>query len=110
MKVFIDGGEDVFRFKHNVWKAMEKDPLFDRANDSKLSFDERRELTMKRCKRIVEDNFLSDSELMARPLLGHVMNEVLGNFDWSVSAKFLLNTSVSTAVIYLSVSISLRLS
>ena len=101
MKVFIDGGEDVVRFKHNVWKTMENDPLFNRANDSKLSFDERRRLTMKRCKRIVEDNFLSDSEFMARPHLGQVINDILGSFDWSVSAKFLLNTSVSSAVIYL---------
>ena len=101
MKVFIDGGEDVVRFKHNVWKTMEKDPLFNRGNDSKLSFDERRRLTMKRCKRIVEDNFLSDSELMARPLLGLAINDILGSFDWSVSAKFSLNTSVSSAVINL---------
>ena len=103
MKVFIDGGEDVVRFKHNVWKTMEKDPLFNRANDSKLSFDERRRLTMKRCKRIVEDNFLPDRELMARPLLGQVINDILGSFDWSLSAKFLLNSSVSIADIHLQV-------
>lgn len=107
MKVFIDGGEDVVRFKHNVWKTMERDPLFNRANDSKLSFDERRRLTMKRCKQIVEDNFLSDSEFMARPLLGLVINDILGSFDWSLSAKYLLNSSVSIAVMYLSVSINL---
>ena len=99
MKVFIDGGEDVVIYKHNVWKSIEKDPLFNRANDSKLTFDERRQLTMKRCKRIVEDNFLSDSELIARPLLGAVIHNILGSFDWSLSAKLLLNSSVSSAVI-----------
>lgn len=110
MKVFIDGGEDVVIYKHNVWKSIEKDPLFNRANDSKLTFDERRQLTMKRCKRIVEENFLSDSELIARPPLGAVIHNILGSFDWSVNAKLLLNSTVSSAVIHvcLGVSISLR--
>ena len=99
MKVFIDGGEDVVRFKHDVWKTMEEDPLFNRVNDSKLSFDERRELTMKRCKRIVEYNFLTDSEVMARPLLVQVFNDVLGGLDWSISTKHVLNKSVRGAYI-----------
>jgi len=94
MKVFIDGGEDVVRFKHNVWKTMEKDPLFNRANDSKLTFDERRRLTMKRCKRVLEYNFLTDNEVMARPLLVQVFNDLLGTLDWSISTKYLLNRSV----------------
>ena len=97
MKVFIDGGEDVVRFKHNMWKTMEKDPLFNRANDSKLSFDERRHLAMKRCRRIAEYNFLTDNEIMARPLLVQVFNDILGTLDWSISGKYLLNTSVSGA-------------
>ena len=96
MKVFIDGGEDVVRFKHNVWKTMEKDSLFNRANDNKLSFDERRRLTMKRCKRVLEYNFLTDNEVMAKPLLVQVFNDLLGTLDWSISTKYLLNRSVST--------------
>ncbi len=96
MKVFIDGGEDVVKFKHYVWKTMENDPLFNRANDSKLSFDERRQLTMKRCKRIVEYNFLTGKEAIARPLLLRVFSDILGSFDWSMCAKFTLNASVSS--------------
>ena len=98
MKVFIDGGEDVVRFKRNMWKTMGKDPLFNRANDSKLSFDERRQLTMKRCKTIVEYNFLTGKEAIARPLLLQVFNSVLGSFDWSMFTKYMLNTSVSSAL------------
>ena len=98
MKVFIDGGEDVIRFKHNVWKTMEEDPLFNRANDSKLSIDERRRLTMKRCKRVLEYNFLTDNEVLARPLLVQVFNDLLGTLDWSISTKYLLNRSVGTAL------------
>lgn len=95
MKVFVEGGEDVLIFKQNIWKTLEKDPLFDRANDSKLSFDERRKLTMKRCTRLAEYNFLTDDELMANPLLAQAFTDSVGSYDWSMSSKYLLNKSVS---------------
>ena len=95
MKVFIDGGEDVVRFKQNIWKTLEKDPLFDRTNDSKLSFDERRRLTMKRCIRLAEYNFLTDNQVMGNPMLAQAINDTLGAYDWSMSAKYLLNRTVS---------------
>lgn len=95
MKVFVEGGEDVLIFKQNIWKTLEKDPLFDRANDSKLSFDERRKLTMKRCARLAEYNFLTDDELMANPLLAQAFTDSVGSYDWSMSSKYLLNKSVS---------------
>lgn len=97
MKVFLDGGEDVVRFQHNMWKTMEKDPLFDRVNDWKLSMDERRRVTMKRCKRIAEYNFLTDDDIMAAPLLVQAFGDALGIYDWSLSTKFTLNTSVRRA-------------
>lgn len=95
MKLFIEGGEDVVRFKQNIWKTLEKDPLFDRTNDAELSFDERRQLTMKRCTRLVEYNFLTDDELMENSLLARAFNDTIGAFDWSLSSKYLLNRQVS---------------
>lgn len=94
MKIFVDGGEDVVRFQYNMWKTMEKDPLFDRTNDWKLSMDERRRVTMKRCKRISEYNFLTDNDVMARPLLVQVFGDALGMYDWSLSTKVTLNVSM----------------
>lgn len=94
MKVFLDGGEDVVRFQHNMWKTMEKDSLFDRVNDWKLSMDERRRVTMKRCKRIAEYNFLTDDDIMAAPLLVQAFGDALGMYDWSLSTKFTLNTTM----------------
>lgn len=95
MKLFIEGGEDVVRFKQNIWKTLEKDPLFDRTNDAELSFDERRQLTMKRCTRLAEYNFLTDDELMENPLLAQACNDTIGAFDWSLSSKYFLNRQVS---------------
>lgn len=94
MKVFMEGGEDVVRFKHNIWKTLEKDPLFDRANDSKLSLSELRKITMKRCTRIAEYDFLTDDEVMANPFLVQAFTDTVGSYDWSVSAKYLLNRSM----------------
>ena len=99
MKVFIDGGEDVVRFKQSLWNTLEKDPLFDRTNDSKLSFDERRQLTMKRCIRVAEYNFLTDYQVMGNPMLAQAFNDTLGAYDWSLSAKYLLNRTVSVLIV-----------
>ncbi|XP_067034311.1 peroxisomal acyl-coenzyme A oxidase 3-like [Acropora muricata] len=91
LKVFMEGGEDVVQFKQNVWKTLERDPLFDRKNDIKLSLSERRQLTMKRCNRLVDYDFISDSVIMANPLLAQAFNDALGAYDWSLSAKYSLN-------------------
>ena len=93
MKVFIEGGENVVKFKENVWKILEKDPLFVRSNSS-LSRDEQRRMNMKRCNKIVEYNFLTEDEIMERPLLAQVYIDTLGAYDWSFSAKYLLNATV----------------
>lgn len=95
LKVFMEGGEDVVQFKQNVWKTLERDPLFDRKNDIKLSLSERRQLTMKRCNRLVDYDFISDSVIMANPLLAQAFNDALGAYDWSLSAKYSLNRQVS---------------
>ncbi|XP_068679915.1 peroxisomal acyl-coenzyme A oxidase 3-like [Montipora foliosa] len=91
MKIFVEGGENVVRFKQNIWKVLEKDSLFDRTNDIKLSLSEGRKLAMKRCNRLVEYNFISDDVIMANPLLAQAFVDALGAYDWSSSAKFMLN-------------------
>ena len=95
LKVFMEGGEDVVRFKQNIWQTLEKDPLFDRKNDIRLSFSERRELTMKRCNRLVDHDFISDDVIMANPLFAQACIDAVGAYDWSLSAKYLLNRQVS---------------
>ena len=95
LKVFMEGGEDVVRFKQNVWKTLERDPLFDRINDIKLSLSERRELTMKRCNRLADYDFISDSVIMANPLFAQAFNDALAAYDCSLCAKYSLNRQVS---------------
>ena len=99
MKVFVEGGEDVVEFKNNIWNTLAKDPLFDRANDSKLSFGERRRLTMKRCTKLAEYNFVTDDDVMANPFFVQAFTDAIGSFDWSLSAKYLLNRTVSEKLV-----------
>lgn len=94
MKVFVEGGEDVVEFKNNIWNTLAKDPLFDRANDSKLSFGERRRLTMKRCTKLAEYNFVTDDDVMANPFFVQAFTDAIGSFDWSLSTKYLLNRTM----------------
>lgn len=99
MKVFVEGGEDVVEFKNNIWNTLARDPLFDRANDSKLSFGERRRLTMKRCTKLAEYNFVTDDDVMANPFFVQAFTDAIGSFDWSLSAKYLLNRTVSEKLV-----------
>ena len=99
MKVFVEGGEDVVEFKNNIWNTLAKDPLFDRANDSKLSFGERRRLTMKRCTKLAEYNFVTDDDVMANPFFVQAFTDAIGSFDWSLSTKYLLNRTVSEKLV-----------
>ena len=99
MKVFVEGGEDVVEFKNNIWNTLARDPLFDRANDSKLSFGERRRLTMKRCTKLAEYNFVTDDDVMANPFFVQAFTDAIGSFDWSLSTKYLLNRTVSEKLV-----------
>ena len=99
MKVFVEGGEDVVEFKNNIWNTLAKDPLFDRANDCKLSFGERRRLTMKRCTKLAEYNFVTDDDVMANPFFVQAFTDAIGSFDWSLSTKYLLNRTVSEKLV-----------
>lgn len=94
MKDFVNGGEDITTFKERLWKIMEKDPLFSHDLDKGLSMDGMRRLTMKRCKRVLELEFLSEEEFFENPFKHQALSNVLGSYDWALSAKFLLNSAV----------------
>ena len=95
MKVFLDGGEDLVEFKEEIWRTIEKDPLFRRDDDYKLSFDELRRITMKRCQKVFEYNFLTEDDVLSNPMKAQVFVDALGAYDWSTSAKYMLNRTVT---------------
>lgn len=88
-------------FQNHIWKTLENDPLFARSIDTP-SVEMCRELTFKRCKRLFEYDFLSDDMLFQNPLFYKELNECLGQYDWSVAAKYQLSRQVRQNILYLS--------
>lgn len=94
MRHFVDGGEDITEFKDRLWKIMEKDPIFSHEREKALTLDGKRRLAQRRCKRVLELDFLNDEEFADNPYKNQALTDVLGSYDWGVSAKNSLNSSV----------------
>lgn len=86
LKLIIEG-EQVIRFRNRIFRTLENDPLFQRSPIEELTRDEKREITFKRLKRLMEYNLLPDDEFIQNPLLTQQLYNALGQYDWSLSAK-----------------------
>ncbi|KAK6493791.1 peroxisomal acyl-coenzyme A oxidase 3-like [Huso huso] len=88
-------GKDILEFKRNVFSALENDLVFARQPGEDVSVEKQRELTFLRCKQLFKHNFLTADEIMQNPFKATALNDCLGMYDWSVSAKYFLNTQAS---------------
>ncbi|XP_020661425.2 peroxisomal acyl-coenzyme A oxidase 3 [Pogona vitticeps] len=93
MALFIEE-DDLIRFKNKIFSALENDPLFARVAGEELSLEKYRELTFLRCRRLFEYDFLRLEEIIEKPLKLVVLITCLGMYDWSLGAKYLLNSQV----------------
>ncbi|KAM4049419.1 peroxisomal acyl-coenzyme A oxidase 3 isoform 1-T2 [Anomaloglossus baeobatrachus] len=93
MMIFLDD-EDIVAFKNKIFSTLENDPLFYRQPGEDLPLEKYRELTFLRCKKIFEYNFLTFDATMEKPQKLLVLINCLGMYDWSLAAKFFLNTQV----------------
>ncbi|XP_060102144.1 peroxisomal acyl-coenzyme A oxidase 3 [Heteronotia binoei] len=98
MAMFIED-EDLIQFKNRVFTAFEHDPLFARLPGEELSLEKYRELTFLRCKRLFEYDFLRLEDILEKPLKIMVLITCLGMYDWSLGAKYLLNSQVFKSAI-----------
>ncbi|MEE6462573.1 hypothetical protein FKM82_001640 [Ascaphus truei] len=98
MVMFLDG-RDLIDFKKTVFTALENDPLFYRHPGEELPLEKYRELTFLRCKRIFEYDFLTFDEIMENPQKILVLINCLGMYDWSLGAKYFLNTQVFSGAV-----------
>ncbi|XP_074085952.1 peroxisomal acyl-coenzyme A oxidase 3 isoform X2 [Macrotis lagotis] len=96
--LFLDG-EDLIIFKKRLFSAFENDPLFAHHPGEELPIEKYRELNFLRCKRLFEYDFLSIQEMMKNPLKIFMLINCLGMYDWSLSAKYFLNTYVFASTI-----------
>lgn len=93
MALFIES-ENLIQFKNRIFSALESDPLFARLPGEELSLEKYRELTFLRCKKLFEYDFLKLEDIMDEPLKVIAMISCLGMYDWSLGAKYLLNSQV----------------
>ncbi|KAM6440615.1 peroxisomal acyl-coenzyme A oxidase 3 isoform 1-T1 [Liasis olivaceus] len=98
LALFIEE-EDLIRFKHKIYSALENDPLFARVPGEELSLEKYRELTFLRCRKLFEYDFLSLEEILEKPLKVVVLISCLGMYDWSLGTKYLLNSQVFRSTI-----------
>ncbi|KAM9329947.1 peroxisomal acyl-coenzyme A oxidase 3 [Gastrophryne carolinensis] len=95
MAVFLDD-EDIIAFRNKIFTTLENDPLFSHQPGEELSLERYRELTFLRCKRIIEYDFLPLNAIVEKPMKILVLINSLGAYDWSLSAKYFLNTQIFT--------------
>lgn len=86
LKLVIEG-EEVIRFRNRIFRTLENDPIFAHKPWDELTREQKRLLTFKRFKRLMEYDLLPDEEFMANPLLTQTLYSSLGQYDWSLSAK-----------------------
>ncbi|XP_053314211.1 peroxisomal acyl-coenzyme A oxidase 3 [Spea bombifrons] len=98
MVMFLED-EDLILFKKKIFSALENDPLFYRQPGEDLPLEKYRELTFRRCKRIFEYDFLTFQETMEKPIKLLVLINCLGMYDWSLGAKYFLNTQVFSGAV-----------
>ncbi|XP_012579511.1 PREDICTED: peroxisomal acyl-coenzyme A oxidase 3 [Condylura cristata] len=93
LALFLEG-EDLLRFKHTVFRALESDPLFAHPPGGALSLERYRELTFLRCRRLLELDLLRLEDMAGSPLKALALIGCLGMYDWSLGTKFFLNVLI----------------
>ncbi len=84
-------GEEVVKFRNQVWDTMAKDPLFATPVPEELSIEQQRQLTVKRVYRLFEYDFPSKESHLKR--LGFL--QALQAFDFGLAMLHGLHEGVS---------------
>ncbi|KAG8222250.1 hypothetical protein J437_LFUL001448 [Ladona fulva] len=85
MRLIIED-ESLLRLKMKIWNTLESDPLFHNPQRSP-TFDELRELTLKRMYKIREYNFLPEEEYLKDPYKANAASYAYIDYDSSVAIK-----------------------
>ena len=86
-------GEELVQYKYQVWETLGNDPLF-ATPSAELTFDQKRELTFQRAKRLYEYDFLSEDVFLTYPMKICALQMALQSLDGSLLPTYTLNTEV----------------
>ena len=86
---------EVVEFKKRIWNTLASDPLFTDP-DEELSLEQRRELTFRRLKRVLEYEFLTDEELMECPMKSLGLMSALLPYDSGLCLSWQLSNEVTS--------------
>ena len=89
-------GEDSARFKHHIWHTLASDPLF-RPPATELTLDQKRHLTFRRVKRLVEYDFMPTEDLFEYPMRDMILTTALFAYDPALMASYRLHFPVRPA-------------
>uniref|UniRef100_A0A6G1RFU7 Acyl-CoA oxidase 3, pristanoyl n=1 Tax=Hypotaenidia okinawae TaxID=2861861 RepID=A0A6G1RFU7_9GRUI len=98
MAVLVDG-EDIIQLKNRIFSALESDPLFAHHPGEDLCREKYQELTFLRCKRLFEYDFLTQQEIIEKPLKIFNMVICIGMYDWSPCLQYFLHCGVFAGTI-----------
>lgn len=96
--------KECIEMRNRIWKTLEKDPLFkvtEEEASGELSLDEYRRLTHLRSKRICQYQFVTIENYMQYPLVGSVLNNAIGMFNWDCITRYLIHLTVSPYLFFL---------
>ncbi|KAM9286811.1 peroxisomal acyl-coenzyme A oxidase 3 isoform 3-T5 [Cariama cristata] len=98
MAVLLDG-KDIIQLKKKIFSALESDPLFAHHPGEDLCREKYQELTFLRCKRLFEYDFLTQQEIIEKPL--KILNMIIcvGMYDWSPCLQYFLHCAVFAGTI-----------
>ncbi|KAM9286812.1 peroxisomal acyl-coenzyme A oxidase 3 isoform 4-T6 [Cariama cristata] len=93
MAVLLDG-KDIIQLKKKIFSALESDPLFAHHPGEDLCREKYQELTFLRCKRLFEYDFLTQQEIIEKPL--KILNMIIcvGMYDWSPCLQYFLHCAI----------------
>ena len=82
-----------------IWSTLEKDPLF-RATEEEVSgempLDAYRHLMHLRAKKVCQHQFITAELVIANPMIGQVLNNSIGMFNWDCILRYLIHLTVSS--------------
>ena len=92
--------EQCSALRSKIWETLEKDPLF-KSSDEEISgemeLDKYRHLTHLRAKKICQHQFVTIDMMLENPLVGSVINNAVGMFNWDCITRYLLHLTVRRA-------------